>query len=228
MTVGRTTAVGEYYHVFNRGAQKHSIFHEKEDWMRFLFLMLYAQSPLTMSNGGRIAKGGSTTYGFEVPFETQERIVTERFVELISFCLMPNHFHLIVHETKEGGIAAYMQRVLVGYTMYHNARYQASGHVFQGRYKTTHVEDNEQLLYLSSYIHRNPRELRAWKGKEEQYPYSSLQDYVDKNRWGDLLATDIIAAQFEGTPQSNYRDFVRTSGAKELEEALNPESLLAK
>ncbi len=157
--------------------------------------------------------------------ELEEKILSERFVELTAFCLMPNHFHLLLHERQEGGISRYMQRVLVAYTKYFNTKYAASGHVFQGRYKTVHVEDNEQLLYLSAYIHRNPRELKAWKGKEEHYPYSSLQDYIDKNRWGGLLATDIITEQFETGPNSNYRDFVRTSTAKDFKEKWNPLTL---
>ena len=127
---------------------------------------------------------------------------------------MPNHFHLLLREKEEGGIGRYMQRVLVGYTKYFNAKYETAGHLFQGRYKAVLVKDDDQLMHLSAYIHRNPRELKAWKGKEERYPYSSLQDYVDKNRWGNLISPDIIAGRFANTPDSNYRDFVRSSPAK--------------
>jgi putative transposase len=220
MTQARDVATGEYYHVFNRGARKNNIFNDKSDWMRFLFLILYMQSPLTVTRGSRVIASASMEDGFDIPLETQEEILKKRFVELTAFCFMPNHFHLLIKETGEHGIPQYMQRVLTGYTMYFNAKHGTSGHLFQGRYKNVHVEDNEQLLYLSAYIHRNPRELKAWKDKEEQYPFSSLQDYVDKNRWGDLIKTDIVAGQFAGTPESNYRDFVRTSTAKELEEKI--------
>ncbi len=221
MTLARQNVAGEYYHVFNRGAHKTTVFHDKRDWLRFLFLILYAQSPIFFPQIGRIVTKGSVTEGFGIPLEQQAEILEKRFVELVSFCIMPNHFHLIIREVDEGGIAQYMQRVAVAYSNYFNTKYNASGHVFQGRYKTVHVKDNEQLLYLSSYIHRNPRELSQWKGgKEEQYPYSSLQDYIDKNRWGGLLATDIIAEQFETTPNSNYRDFVRSSTAKIFEDKL--------
>jgi putative transposase len=216
----RTITTGEHYHVMNRGAYKSTIFREKRDYLHFLFLILYLQSPVIIQKMTRVTKTGSVSDGFNVSLEQQEEILAERFVELISFCLMPNHFHLLMRETQEKGISLYMQRVLTAYTKYFNTKYETPGHVFQGRYKHVHVEDNEQLLYLSTYIHRNPRELSAWKGKEEQYPFSSLQDYVDKNRWGDLIKTDIIAGQFEGTTKSNYRDFVRTSTAKELEEKL--------
>ncbi|MBI3573965.1 transposase [Candidatus Kaiserbacteria bacterium] len=136
----------------------------------------------------------------------------------MSFAIMPNHFHLLIKEKEEGGIARYLQRVELGYTKYFDAKYAASGAVFQGRYRSVHVKDDRQLMHLSAYIHRNPRELRARKGKEFEYPWSSLQDYTGANRWGGLLATDIIASRFDATPKSNYADFVRTSSVKLLEE----------
>ncbi len=222
MALARNLVVGEYYHVFNRGAHKQDIFHDSSDWMRLLFYILYMQSPVSLSNLLRFTRSGTTADGFPVPLEELEKIISTRFVELTAFSLMPNHFHLLLLERTEFGIARYMQKVLTAYTMYFNTKYGVSGHVFQGRYKTVHVKDDDQLMHLSAYIHRNPRELRKWRGKEEQYPFSSLQDYVDKNRWGNLISTDIIAGRFENTPKSNYRDFVRTSPAKAFEK-LNTE-----
>ena len=72
---------------------------------------------------------------------------------------MPNHFHLIVKEVKEGGISAYMQRVLNAYTKYYNAKHDTSGHLFQGPFRAIHIADNDQLLYVSAYIHLNCREI---------------------------------------------------------------------
>ncbi|MEK9177396.1 MAG: transposase [Patescibacteria group bacterium] len=169
---------------------------------------------------GRIARMASPTGDFPVESENVEQIIRERFVELTTFCLMPNHFHLLVRATDEGGVARYLQRIEVGYTTYFNTRYQESGHLFQGRYKAVQVRNNRQLLYLSAYIHRNPRELRGWRGKEFEYPWSSLQDYATANRWGGLLSTDIIASQFDTTKNSNYADFVKTSTAKTLKNEL--------
>ena len=209
---------GEYYHVFNRGAHKFWILKDQQDLLRLLFLILYSQSPLILKNVARIVRSASSAEGFPVTLEEQEKIVSSRFVDIVAFCLMPNHFHLLLKETEEGGIARYMQRLEIAYTMYFNSKYSSSGHVFQGPFKAVRMENDRQLMHVSAYIHRNPRELRQWKNKEEAYPYSSLQDYVDKNRWGNLLATDIVAGRFDATPHSNYRDFVRTSPAKLLEE----------
>ena len=218
MTKIRALAPAEYYHVFNRGAFKSKTFREKEDWTRFLFLVLYSQSPITFPQISRIVRGAEVSEGFPVDLKIQEMIHTKRFVELVAFVLMPNHFHLLVRENEENGISRYLQRVQLAYTNYFNTKYSASGHVFQGRYKAVHVKDDDQLMQLSAYIHRNPRELAAWKGKEDRYPWSSLQDFTIANRWGGLIVPDIIVSRFDATPKSNYADFVRTSPAKLLEE----------
>ena len=225
MTVARRIAEGEYYHVFNRGAHKTNLFKDERDWLRFLFLVLYCQAPVTIPNTRRFMVPTAAASGFRVPLHFETEIEQKRLVELVSFCIMPNHFHLIVKELSEGGISSYMQRVATGYTMYYNTKYDASGHLFQGRYKTVHIKDNDQLLYLSSYIHRNPRELAKWKGLEQAYPYSSLQDLAGINRWGSLLVGDIITSQFDGTKQSNYRDFVNLSSAKLFEDKVPHKSL---
>ena len=225
MTVSRNVAPGEYYHVFNRGAHKTNLFRDEKDWLRLLFLILYCQAPISIPNTKRFIVPSAAASGFRVPLHYEDELEKERLVELVSFCIMPNHFHLIVKELEEGGIGAYMQRIALGYTKYFNTKHEASGHLFQGRYKTVHIKDNDQLLYLSSYIHRNPRELAKWKGLEQAYPYSSLQDLAGINRWGSLLAGDIITSQFDGTKQSNYRDFVNLSSAKLFEEKLSLRSL---
>ena len=211
-------APGEYYHVFNRGMRKQVIFHDNNDWFRFLFLILYFQSPVTFTNIGRLSKGLVQPSVLNISKEIINKIIEGRYVELASFCLMQNHFHLILKEEKEGGTAQYMQRVLNGYTKYYNTKYQKSGHLFQGPYKAVHIKNNTQLLHVSAYIHRNPREFTAWTNKEHQYVYSSYQDFINKNRWGKLLALDIILAQFKD--KNEYHDFIKTSTSKILKEEL--------
>jgi putative transposase len=139
-------------------------------------------------------------------------------MRILAFCLMPNHFHLIVKELEEEGISHYMQRVLNSYSKYYNTKYSRSGHVFQGPYQAVHIQDNRQLLHLSAYIHRNPREIEKWRGREEEYPWSSYQNFLSGSRWGDLLVPGIVTEQFKG--QSGYKKFVETSPTKLLEEEL--------
>jgi len=204
--------IGEYYHIYNRGNDKQNIFLDARDWIRFLFLILYFQSPVVFYNISRPVSNFVRHRVFNIPADEIEKIVKNRTVKLVSFALMPNHFHLIVHEFKEGGISQYMQRVLNAYTKYFNAKYKKTGHLFQGPFHSVHIKDNEQLLHLSAYIHRNPREIKQWKNKECQYPWSSYQDLIAQNRWGNLLNHEIITGQFSN--QKEYKDFIETSGTK--------------
>lgn len=217
MALPRDIVTGDYYHVYNRGAFKNGIHRDRADYMRFLCGVIAFQSPVQFPQVGRIARTFSDADGFDIPEDSFGHILESRTVELVSFCILGNHFHLIVRELVEGGLMRYMQRIELAYTKYFNTRYGVSGHVYEGRYKAKHIGDNEYLMHLSAYIHRNPRELRVWKGREAEYPWSSYRDYVKENRWGGLLAQEIILDQFDGTKESNYADFIKTSPAKELD-----------
>lgn len=207
-------APGEHYHIFNRGNNKQLIFLDIRDYARFLFLVLYFQSPIVFQNLSRQIIYFVQNRAFNININTEE-VINKRYVELVSFTLMPNHFHLCLHQIKENGIAQYMQRVLCAYTKYFNKKYKKSGHLFQGPYKAVHIKNNKQLLYLSAYIHRNQRELSQFKNKEQSYLWSSYQDYVKENRWGKLLLPNIILDQF--STKQEYNDFVKTCTAKETE-----------
>ncbi|MCX6755686.1 MAG: transposase [Candidatus Nomurabacteria bacterium] len=207
-------SVGEYYHILNRGVNKQIIFHDKNDYSRFLFLILYFQSPVNFQNIGRISKDIFVQHSVL----NIDKIIKDRYVELISFCLMSNHFHLIVKEEVEGGISQYMQRVLNAYTKYFNKKYQKSGHLFQGPYKAIHIIDDTYLLHLSAYIHRNPREIKDWFKKEEEYLWSSYQDFIKENRWNNLLVPNIILEQFKN--KEDYKKFVNTSTTKIIEDEI--------
>lgn len=213
---------GEYYHILGRGNNKENIFINDRDYIRFLFLILYFQSPTSFENISRIVDAYIKQGRFAINPDTVNEILRKRFVNLIGFALMPNHYHLIVYERKAGGISRYMQRILNSSTKYFNLKYERVGHLFQGPYKSVHVEDNDQLLHLSSYLHLNPKDLNKWRSKEIEYPWSSFQDYAHKNRWGRLLATDIIMNQFDDGKE--YEEFTLTSGAKNLLDEIEEDS----
>lgn len=207
-------APNEFLHVYNRGIAKSIIFHNDRDRKRFLFLILVLQIPETVKNIDRMFKD------FVLDPETYVKNfdsagLKNRKVELINFCLMPNHFHLLVREVKEGGVSKYMQRLQNAYTKYFNTKYDRSGHLLQGSYKAVLIGSNEQLLYVSSYIHKNPRELKEYKNKELKYFWSSYQDCVFANRWGEFLKPEIVTGQFSSECGESYKNFVETSPAKE-------------
>ena len=207
-------APGEYYHICNRGVNKQVIFHNTRDYFRFLFLILYFQSSETFDQLGRVVD----KFVQHRVLDIAEIVIKKRTVELVSFCIMPNHFHLILREITEGGISTYMQRVLNAYGKYYNTKYEKSGHVFQGPYRAVHIKDDRQLLHAAAYIHKNPREIKGWTNREDKYQWSSYSDYIKDNRWGDLLIPDIVLGQFRNPKE--YQKFVETSPAKMLKEEL--------
>lgn len=212
-------AAGEHYHIFNRGVNKQPIFNTEIDYRRMLFLLLVFQSSHAFPNLNRHIKRAVQRGGLIMPEEFMKKFLATKAVELISFILMPNHFHLFVFEKEEGGISKYLSRVENAYTKYFNIKYSRSGYLLQGPFQSVHMVTNEQALYLSAYIHRNSRELKEWVNQESSYPWSSYQDYLFQNRWGEFLNTDFILTQFASTDE--YRNFVETSGAKEINDLIN-------
>ncbi|MDO8183858.1 MAG: transposase [bacterium] len=208
----RNFAVDEVYHIYNRGVMKRKIFLDQRDWVRFLFIILYFQSTTTVSNVSYYITSYIKHRMFNIRPSTKNKTTDKHLVKLHVFALLPNHFHLLVEEVVEGGISKYMQRVANAYTKYFNTKYKESGHLFQNSFKSVHIEDNEQLLYVSSYIHLNCRDDRKWKKREHLYPWSSYQDYIKDNRWPDLLETKLILDQFKSP--SDYRETVDSSDAK--------------
>lgn len=208
--------LGEYHHVFNRGMQKQPIFTKNADQYRFLFLLLTLQGSFTVPNINRILKSSVERSILKIDLYLVEEILKDRQVELVSFCLMPNHFHLIVRELHEGGISKYMQRLQNAYTKYFNTKYNKSGHLFQSSYKSKVILDDLYLMHLSAYIHKNPKEFSDKVGREDSYYWSSYQDCVLNNRFPNLLAPEVLLKKEENfNYKESYREFVRTSLAKE-------------
>ena len=207
---------GEYFHLVNRGNLKCAIFKDDKDRARFLFYLLYFQSTKSINNIGFHIKNFLQTNKFGISDQETKEIISKRLVKVIAFSLMPNHFHILVQSTIDNGVSTYMQKVLNGYTKYFNAKYQQSGHLFQGPFRAVHIKDNEQLLYTSAYIHLNPREIGQTE-KETKYRWSSFSDFVGQNRWGQLLDPSIILEQMMEN-KDDYKTWVETSGAKEFKD----------
>lgn len=210
----QTFAEKEYYHVFNRGSDRKKIFIDDADYARFVFLITHLQSPIKIYNISWYTKDFLKKGRFNSKEKTISNIIKQRSVELISFALMPNHFHLLVKNNEEQVLSVYMQRILTAYSKYFNAKYQKKGHVFEGPFGAVHVSNNTQLLHTSAYIHKNPKELPDWNQNYEKYPWSSYQDYIGLNRWGDLINPGIVLEQFNN--QAKYKEFVNESTAKEF------------
>ncbi len=128
-------------------------------------------------------------------------------VDLLAFCLMPNHFHLLVRQQKSDGIQKLLERVCTNYVMYFNKRYDRVGPLFEGIYKGVLVETDEQLMYVSAYIHRNPRDL-SHSGdfaRFTNYRYSSYGFYIGSMR-ANWLKPHFILNYFKQAKETNNGD----------------------
>ena len=134
----------EYYHIYNRGVDKRAIVMDIYDSERFVQSMIDFNSTETI--------GSVYEYSFvKEKYENKD----DTLVEIIAYCLNPNHFHLLLKQVVDNGISKYMHRLSTGYTNYFNLRYKRSGSLFQGKYKFKHIEDNDYLLHLSAYVNLN-------------------------------------------------------------------------
>ncbi|MFA6519911.1 MAG: transposase [Candidatus Paceibacterota bacterium] len=185
-----------------------------------LFLITHLQSPESIPNISRAVEEYKSRDLYGTDSELLSQIIDTRYVALEAFSFMTNHLHLAVCEVEESGVTRYMQRVLNAYAKYSNTKYETVGHLFQGPYRAVHIEDNDQLLYLSTYIHRNPRELPGVADNEHQYEWSSYRDYLGPNRFGKLLDSSLVLDQFETV--HDYRAFVDSSIAKDESYLFDP------
>ena len=180
--------VGEYYHIYNRGFEKSSIFRDRKDKERFLKLLFLCNGTKPV-NLREIPKG--LTFGNEV----FELVRGKPIVEVATYCLMGNHFHMLAREIQPRGVSTFMQKIMTAHTMYFNTKYERTGSLFQGTFKARHLDDDVYLKYAFSYIHLNPVEHVEPKWKEEgignmkrvqdyldTYHYFSLPDYLNKTR----------------------------------------------
>lgn len=169
---------GGIYHVYNRGALKQDIFLDDLDFRVFLALLKYYLSPPPVNLNLNTVHPFQSIAGVDV---VRPRLLANIFEEinLLCFCLMPNHFHLIIKQITLNGMQKLMRRLSTAYAMYFNKRYERSGYVFQGVYKAVLVDTDEYLLHLSRYIHLNPSELTGTVPVSE-YLYSSYAYYLGR------------------------------------------------
>lgn len=197
-------SIDEFYHIYNRGNNKFVIFNDKKDKKRFIKLLY-------------ICNGTQPVVFRDVKNLSLDKIKRgETLVDIGAYCLMPNHFHLLLHEKIEGGISKFMEKLSTSYSMYFNKKHNRTGKLFEGRFQAVHADSDEYLKYLFSYIHLNPVKIIDPTWKEEgikdlpktkkflfEYPYSSYLDYLGVSREERvILDIDKYPKYF-----SNFTDF---------------------
>ncbi len=199
---------GEYYHIYNRGTDKRHIFSNQKDYDRIMETIWFVNDKKTYSGLSdykrkqRENKNGPSRPPRSAPADLGGQ---ERLVEVICYCLNPNHYHFILKQILTGGISLFMSKLNNSYTKYFNAKYKRSGSLFQGKFKSIHIDSNEYLLYLSAYVNGN-NFIHGYNQKPENWPYSSYLDYVGK-RDGRLCQKNIILDQFKS--KTDYEIFCR-------------------
>jgi putative transposase len=189
------------YHIYNRGVEKRETFLAAADYLRFV-LGLYE------FNSGRPA----LNFGYQLNRQSIEvRLQYPRkdlFVDILVFCLMPNHYHLMIKQLRKGGITEFMRKLGTGYTNYFNLKYDRVGPLFQGKFKALSLEREAHFMHLPHYIHCNPLELimPTWREKimtppQVQkalklltgYRWSSYPDYIGKKNFPTVTARGFLA-----------------------------------
>ena len=189
----------EYYHVYNRGVDKRTIFIDIHDYHRFMLLLYFCNStePVDMQ---KVFREGPTFTEFSDILKFPK---AEPLVAIGAWCLMPNHFHILIKQVAEKGITKFMQKITTAYSMYFNKKYNRTGSLFQGKFKSENPDNDNYLKYLFSYIHLNPVKLipaeSKWKENGikdlirtqdflKKYEYSSLNNYINDNyKYEDII-----------------------------------------
>ncbi len=181
---------GEYYHVFNRGVDKRIIFDDEEDYSYFMHI-------LEVFNDIEPAENIRYFYRSRTSIENPKTANKERkpLVEIVSFCLMPNHFHIIIKQLVDGGISKFLQKLGTGFTHYFNKKNKRSGVLFQGKTKSSHIDEERYLNYLKMYIELNPLDIydSGWKEKgivDRKNTKEFLENYKWKSKPKDAHASD--------------------------------------
>lgn len=186
-----------FYHVYARGSNKQRIFRDDKDYLKFLRLF---ERYLSL-------KESKSSAGVSFP-NFYNRL------ELVSFCLMPNHIHLLIYQRQAGAMAAFMRSLLTSYSMYFNKKYGRTGPLFESRYKAALISSDDYLAHITRYIHLNPRN---W----QHYEYSSLPYYLQQIT-DDWIRPERIVSDFR-TPDEYLRFVQDYAQHKELMDILKRE-----
>lgn len=197
-----------YYHIYNRGVEKRIIFQDEQDYRVFLhYLKLYLSPPSSLKD---IYKGLS----FVNPPRERPLNNFSQEITLMTYSLIPNHFHLLLKQKPAHAIEKFMRSLGTKYVQYFNKRYQRVGSLFQDTYKAVLVKTNEQLLHLSRYIHLNP----AGHDLNKEYPlrdlqrillssYSSYRDYLEKRKTAWVFPEEILSF-FKTAQKTSLKDIL--------------------
>lgn len=188
-------ASGEIYHIVSRGSNKDRIFLITRDYKRFVKGLAYYKFDGPKPSFSKLS---------QLQILGMEPKLTSKFVEILGFCLMSNHIHLLVKQLKDSGVSNFMRQLLNSYAKYFNIKHKHSGPLFESRFRAVQIENDEQLLHVSRYIHLNPVVSHV-ADSLETYAWSSYTDYM--NGESQLCLVTEVLSYFESPDK--YRTFLK-------------------
>lgn len=204
---------GGYYHIYNRGVEKREIFQDEADFKKFIaFLKFYLTIP---SLQGRTLKDENN----KTISPSRENNNFAEEIRLQAYCLMPNHFHFLIQQVNERSMADFMHSLMTKYVMYFNKKYKRVGTLFQGKYKTVRILNEEQYTYITKYIHRNPLHTTPTGSDPvglREYKYSSYGNYLGLFKQSWVKTEDILSYFSKTNPKNSYQSFVEETGDKAM------------
>lgn len=185
---------GEFYHIYNRGVEKRTVFVNNSDYFRFIHDLFEFNDSKAAIPSNMLFKTSCPT---KVTVEQLKQCLEvslpkmrsrDLLVNILAYCLMPNHFHLLVQQRQEEGITRFMRKLGTGYTNYFNLKNSRVGGLFQGVFKAASVEKDVHFNYLPWYIHTNPLTLfqPSWQKEGLQDTESAMQ-FLESYRWSSLM-----------------------------------------
>lgn len=198
-----------YYHLYNRGVEKRRIFLDEQDYGVFLSYLKQYLLPKDEEGLRRLLSDPNTSYRERDKILKLLRLNNfSDEITLLAYCLMPNHFHFLIHQKSQDSIDRFMNSIGTRYTQYFNKKYKRVGKLYQGNYKGVMVITDEQLLHLSRYIHKQALALQgiAWERSEMQP--CSYPEYVGKRRTEWVHPEEILKFFSKTNPKLSYEAFV--------------------
>lgn len=219
MHIKRNFIAGNIYHVINRGVDKRPIVMDDEDRFRFIHDLFEFNDTKPINNGTYLFHQNPKVIAR--PYIEVERKPREFLVEILAFCLMPNHYHLLLRPRFDGAVSVFMKRLNMGFSRYFNEKYERAGALFQGRFKGIQIVEEAHFVHLPYYIHFNPLDLKTpeWRKRElknpatairflEEYRWSSHLDYLGKKNFPSVTQREFLLDFFGGT--KGYEDRVKS------------------
>lgn len=211
----KTYVPNGFYHIYNRGVEKRNIFEDKQDYSVFLsYLKVY----LTPKDIDKLQNKLSDP---KVPWLEKDKVIKQlrlnNFfdeIKLLAYCLMPNHFHLLLNQKSADGIDRLMNSLNTRYVGYFNKKYKRIGPLYQGVYKAVLVKTDEQLTHLSAYIHRNPAQSLSSKDLQNRAIQiltkqpSSLPEYLGQRKTSWIICKNMLKFFSYSNKLTSYKHFV--------------------